>query len=138
MELGNHKDDQNSYESSTIGRAGHQRRLNSKDEAPNISINLYGEIRPQELALSAVIGTILQAAVLVFSGFIVYSSWGKKKLGDSDSKAGFPLLAIGTILITISMTLCAQVIDYSTKEERWIRKVRHLSLPLTYQHLEVP
>jgi hypothetical protein len=92
-------------------------------EAPNISLNLYGLYGKNnivELAFLASFGVILQAGVLVFSGFVAYSpSWSAKLQGPMAS-VGFPLQAAGTFILSLSMILCSLVIVKATEEKRLV------------------
>jgi hypothetical protein len=62
----------------------------------------------------------LQAGVLVFSGFAAYHPGLKKKLEAPKANVGFPLQAVGTILLVLGMMLCSLVIERSTEEKRWV------------------
>ncbi|KAH0541543.1 hypothetical protein FGG08_004018, partial [Glutinoglossum americanum] len=92
------------------------------NEAPNISLNLHGGSDIVELALFALLGIILQAGVLVFSGFAAYHPHLNAKLGGPITRAGFPLQAAGTIILALGMMFCSLVIEQSTKEKRWVVK----------------
>jgi hypothetical protein len=94
------------------------------EEAPNISLNVHGWSDVSELALYAFLGIVLQVGVLVFSGFVAYDPRLNAKLGGPRVSAGFPLQAVGTIFLLLSMFLCSLVIDQSTKERMWVVKGR--------------
>lgn len=87
------------------------------EEAPNLSLNLHGWSDVLELALYAFLGIVLQVGVVVFSGFVAYDPRLNAKLGGPNVSVGFPLQAVGTIFLSLSMFLCSLIIDQSTKEE---------------------
>lgn len=66
----------------------------------------------------ALVGVVLQTAVLAFDGFIVY---GKKltKGGEKVSHYAYPFTFFGTAGVVISMYLCAYIIETSTNELEW-------------------
>ncbi|KAI5777047.1 hypothetical protein EDC01DRAFT_624570, partial [Geopyxis carbonaria] len=90
--------------------------------APNISLNTAGRaISPWKLKLTAVVGVILQASVLVFDAVVTYHlNW--EKGGKKIAPYGFPLTLIGTLFIVFGMYLCAYVIEISTDEKTWVYK----------------
>jgi hypothetical protein len=95
----------------------------SEDEfAPNILVNLYGLYGKNnivELALLAFFGILLQLGVLIFSGFTAYSPYLIEKLEGPMASVGFPLQAVGTFFLSLSMMLCSFVVVNATTEKRW-------------------
>ncbi|KAL9611820.1 MAG: hypothetical protein Q9167_003547 [Letrouitia subvulpina] len=90
---------------------------------PNISLNIHGGSDPIELIMSALVAAILQVAVLVWSGFLAYSSFAKRhRLIGSKVLLGFLLQAAGTVLLALSLFLCARIIDNSSCERKWSRE----------------
>ena len=97
-----------------------------KDMPPNISLNIHGGSRPSELWVCAIIATILQIAVLVWSAITAYSSYARKRsrlIGIMPS-VGFPLQAAGTVFLTWGLFLCAGIIDRASCEQHWPRRRR--------------
>ena len=100
------------------------RRTTMQNMPPNLSLNIHGGSDPIELWLYAAFATILQTAVLVWSGFVAYSPHARKnpQLTSIESTVGFPLQATGTVLLTWSLVLCAGIIDKATLERHWRRE----------------
>ncbi|KAK4194007.1 hypothetical protein QBC40DRAFT_270428, partial [Triangularia verruculosa] len=85
---------------------------------PNIVLNVTGgTVRGWELAVSVVVGLIVQVAVLAFDGWLVY--WPNTLLNKVPAADAYPLTALGTIGVTIGTFVCAHVIESSTEEEVW-------------------
>ena len=90
------------------------RPLEFQEMPPNISLNIHGGSDPVELAIYAFIATILQVAVLGWSAYA-----HRHKLTGSNPSVGFPLQAAGTVLLTLSLVLCAGIIDNGSYERHW-------------------
>ena len=91
-----------------------------QDMPPNISLNVHGGSNPVELIMCTFIATILQVAVLAWSGFLAYSSYAQShKLTGLKSSVGFPLQAAGTMFLTLSLVLCVGIIDNGSCERHW-------------------
>ena len=90
---------------------------------PNVSLNIHGGSNSIELVVSAFIATVLQVAVLVWSGFLSYSSFTPNytSLIGSKPKVGFLLQAVGTVLLTCSLVLCGGIIDDASCQRHWSR-----------------
>lgn len=90
---------------------------------PNISLNCHNQCRPIEMKLWAIIATLIQVLVLIYSGFVSSPLLNNVDALNSPNPpwTGFLLQANGTLFLTISMFLCARVIDGGTKEVEWIR-----------------
>ena len=116
------RDSKDDIESRTIRVTGHRTTL--KNMPPNISLNIHGGRNPIELWLYAAFATILQTAVLVWSGFLAYSPYVRKhpQLTGIKPMVGFSLQATGTVLLTWSLVLCAGIIDKATLERHWARE----------------
>lgn len=83
-----------------------------QDVPPNISLNIHGGSDQVELVMCTFMATILQAAVLGWSGLLAYSSYASRhKVMESKSTPGFWLQCTGTVLLTLSLVLCAGIID---------------------------
>lgn len=94
-----------------------------QDMPPNISLNIHGGSNPLALVACAFIVTVLQAIVLVWSGILAYSSFAHRhKLSGLKTSIGFPLQAIGTVLLTLSLILCAGIINTGSCERHWLRE----------------
>lgn len=90
------------------------------DSVPNVSLNCHDRFHRWEIYAAALLGVLLQAGVLVFSGSITYrrpltSSF--KKDGEPVDDYAFPCAAVGTVLLAVGMLLCAVVVESSTKED---------------------
>ena len=94
---------------------GDEELVRSKELPPNISLNIHGGSNQVELVIYALIASVLQAAVLGWS-----SHAHKHKLSASKPSVGFPLQAIGTMLLTLSLVLCAGIIDNGSRERQWL------------------
>ncbi|KAF7524027.1 hypothetical protein G7054_g11554 [Neopestalotiopsis clavispora] len=87
-------------------------------DAPNISLNSHNRMSRFELRVVAVLATILQFAVLVFSACAVYYPALKfAKDGNPVPSYAFPCNIAGTLLLVTGMLLCAHVVESSTSEE---------------------
>lgn len=94
-----------------------------QDMPPNISLNIHGGSNPLALVACAFIATVLQAIVLVWSGILAYSSFTHRhKLSGLKPLIGFPLQATGTVLLTLSLVLCAGIINNGSCERHWLRE----------------
>ena len=116
------RDRKDDIESRIIKDTGHRTTL--KTMPPNISLNIHGRSNPIELWLYAAFATILQTAVLVWSGLLAYSLYARKnpQLTCIKPKVGFSLQATGTVLLTWSLVLCAGIIDKATLDRHWARE----------------
>ncbi|KAH7123383.1 hypothetical protein B0J13DRAFT_392225, partial [Dactylonectria estremocensis] len=93
---------------------------NVSDHAPNISLNSHNQFGRRELHVVAVIGTILQLGVLVYSGFATYYPTLKFPKDERPiADYAFPCTATGTLVLAAGMLVCAHVVESSTKEERY-------------------
>jgi len=73
-----------------------------------------------ELHIFAVIAVVLQASVLIFTGFITYHPNLRYKKGDRVIPPyAYPLSAIGTLVLVTGMLICSFIVERSTKEELW-------------------
>lgn len=71
----------------------------------------------------ALIATVLQAIELVWPGILAYSSFAHRcKLTGLKPSIGFPLQAAGTVLLTLSLVLCAGIINNGSCERHWMRE----------------
>jgi hypothetical protein len=94
---------------------------------PNISLNCHREIPEWERWFYALLATVLQLGVIAWSGVTCFSPKWKERLPGFKTLPGFCLLVIGTLLLTVSMWLCAQIVDKGTVEHTWVRMVRYQS-----------
>ncbi|KAK3297793.1 uncharacterized protein B0H64DRAFT_416721 [Chaetomium fimeti] len=90
--------------------------------APNLTLNTRNQLSRGELYLVAVVGTLLQLGVLVFSGCATYhpalrSRWLKD--GNPAADYAFPCNAAGTLLLVTGVLICAHVVEGSTSETRY-------------------
>jgi hypothetical protein len=85
---------------------------------PNIFLNSHDGSSRKESAAYALIGTLMQLGVLVFSGYIAYKPWNPI-LAGTHPRIGFPLQTFGTLFLTASLWLCTWLIDGSTVEHEW-------------------
>ena len=107
IEIGHDKD--------TVHPLGDKELIKNKEIPPNISLNIHGGGNSVELVVYALIATILQVAVLGWSSYAY-----KRKLTGSHPSVGFPLQAAGTVLLTLSLVLCAGIIDNGSRERHWL------------------
>ncbi|KAI5778825.1 hypothetical protein EDC01DRAFT_634306 [Geopyxis carbonaria] len=95
----------------------------SDHSVPNVSLNVCAQkTSDTELSVIACIGILLQLGVVIFGACGVFvSDWNGnfKKNGKSVERYAFPMLASGTLLLTVGMFLCAYIIDKNTTETRW-------------------
>ncbi|KAF2649932.1 hypothetical protein K491DRAFT_579085, partial [Lophiostoma macrostomum CBS 122681] len=95
------------------------------ENAPNISLNLHSGSEWAILASAALIGTVLQLGVVVYSGSVTFHSGLRKLIPPySDhvphlAKMGFILLASGTVILTLALIVVCNVIETSTSEREW-------------------
>ncbi|RPA82272.1 hypothetical protein BJ508DRAFT_208215, partial [Ascobolus immersus RN42] len=108
--------------------------------APNLFLNLRPQISAKdkwELRGFALVGVILQAGGLAFSGTMAYHPDMRIKLqkeGHPVDSYAYPLATAGTLVLILGMWICSFVIERSTEEESWIvknpnRKNRHSRIP---------
>ena len=79
------------------------------------------------------IGIVLQSGVLVFSGFSVYHpqfSWRFLKDGKPVRPYAYPVMACGTILLTLGLMICSAIVEYSTQEKEFIAKREDVTDPV--------
>ncbi|RYP60658.1 hypothetical protein DL769_008034 [Monosporascus sp. CRB-8-3] len=92
-------------------------------EAPNISINIHGGSKYNELLAGAIFGVLCQTGMLIFTGFSVYHPTFHRKFlkdGEEVPRWGYPTMVLGTTLLTIGMMLSSYVVDRSTRESKYI------------------
>ena len=93
-------------------------------EAPNILLNLHGGTSLAILIPASIVGIILQVGVLTFAGLA--SKWPHFALelpsSESATDYGFPLLLLGTVLLTAGLFIVTLVIEQSTEEMKWVVK----------------
>ena len=98
--------------------------------APNIFLNLSPVGSRRTLRLLAVFAIVLQISVLVYSGCASYwlkfgkdvkvISYGDTATGNAKViPYGYPLTAVGTVLLVIGMLICSHVVEQSTVEQTW-------------------
>ena len=91
--------------------------------APNIALNLHGGSAVGGLLFAALCGILLQVGALVFIGFSVYHPTFKKhfmKNGRPVEGYAYPLMAVGTSILTFGLLLCTAVVEMSTDEREFI------------------
>ncbi|KAJ3534758.1 hypothetical protein NM208_g7414 [Fusarium decemcellulare] len=91
---------------------------NQREASPNISLNCHGQICRGELYLVAICATLLQSAVLVYSGFVACQLTAPE---DEDVVKGyaFPCTFIGMLLLVSGLLICGHVVESSTEEDRY-------------------
>lgn len=109
----------------------------STEELPlNITLNVNPRASNRELCCAAAAGVLLQFGVLVYCGFATYHPRLQFKKGGNPVKLyAFPLTAVGTVVLVISMLVCSYAVEgiteetwYKTKDEEkraqvfWIQK----------------
>ncbi|KAM0550207.1 hypothetical protein ACHAPJ_009055 [Fusarium lateritium] len=90
--------------------------------SPNLSLNVGIKRKTRTIFRAvAVIGTILQAGVLIFAAVVTYYlKWEKE--GSRPNSYACPLTIIGTVLLFCGVFLCAFLIGESTSERVFDRK----------------
>ena len=92
-------------------------------DAPNMFLNMNPPKTPQEqwqLRGWAVLSVMIQAAVLVFSGFATYHPRMSYKKDDRQvERYAYFLTAGGTMLVVVGVLLCCLVVEWSTDEKVW-------------------
>jgi len=95
----------------------------SSKEAPNISLNVHGGARNDDLYIVAACGIVLQFGVLIFSGLaFYYPGWNLKFKKDNIlvKNYAYPLMLAGTLVLVTGMIICSAVIEKSTAEVQWV------------------
>jgi hypothetical protein len=111
-------------EHNASGEDSSEHKLSSKTlrTAPSISLNLHGGSKTKDLVATALCGIFLQLSVVAFSGLTVYHPVFKKnfqKDGGSVESYAFPLMAIGTGILSVGVMICSAVVEGSTEETKW-------------------
>jgi hypothetical protein len=90
---------------------------------PNLSLNIGIKRQPDWVFwTAAVIGFVVQTAVLVFGALITYQLHWEKD-GRRPGRWAFPLSFSGTLLQCSGMFLCARLVEKSTEERKFHRKL---------------
>jgi ankyrin repeat protein len=90
--------------------------------APSLTFNVRSQLNRGELYLVAVLGTVLQLGVLIFSGCATYHPDLRSRWLKDDNPAAdyaFACNAGGTLLLVAGMLICAHVVEGSTSETRY-------------------
>jgi hypothetical protein len=116
--------DNHEVEHNASGEYSSDHKLLSKyfPMAPSIYLNLHSGSKTKDLVATALCGIFLQLSVVAFSGLTVYHPVFKKnfqKDGGSVESYAFPLMAIGTGILSVGVILCSAVVDRSTEERKW-------------------
>lgn len=89
----------------------------------NVALNLHPPTKIYEVQLYAMMGSIIQTAVLVFSSFATYKKSLSERVKTEPARDyGFPLMAGGTLLLVFVMLICAWIIEPSTCELKFHSK----------------
>ena len=89
-------------------------------DAPNISLNSHNQFWRGELRTAAILGTILQLGVLIYSAFTTYYHTLRfKNDGQLIQNYAFSCTAVGTLILIAGMLFCGHVVESSTDEERF-------------------
>ena len=106
--------------------------------APNISINLSPTRNRWELRLFAFIGVLLQSGVIVFSGCAAFNPQLDQTIGGEQSLPyGYPLAAVGTLVLVAGMLICSFVMEASTRETLWRAKENRFRIMWLQQRANV-
>ncbi|KAH8423178.1 uncharacterized protein LDX57_000932 [Aspergillus melleus] len=93
---------------------------NSKIQAPNLSFNIHNFNKRSEIQAVAAIGTLLQAAVILYAAFATYYPTLRfAKEGSTVGSYAFPCMATGSVVLVLGMLIAAHVVESSTEEERY-------------------
>ena len=98
----------------------------SPDELPpNISLNSHDQKKQYELIFFAIFAILIQAAPLIYSGFLLTPGWSRKPiLASSYLKPGLITYMVSTAALAFSMFMCAMIIDKCSREVIWERETR--------------
>ena len=88
-----------------------------KNMPPNISFNIHNRSNSIEVTIFAVVATGLQIGVLIWSWYVKRHKWSASK-----PVAGLWLQTIGTVILTLSLIICAGIIDDGSRERHWSSK----------------
>ncbi|KAF4997521.1 hypothetical protein FDECE_12051 [Fusarium decemcellulare] len=91
---------------------------NQRDASPNVSLNCHGQICRGELHLVAICATLLQSAVLVYSGFVAC----RLTVPEDEYVAkgyAFPCTFIGMLVLVSGLLICGHVVESSTEKDRY-------------------
>lgn len=124
------EEDEDEDEEARVGREKREKKEHAKstsetplDLSPNVALNLHPPTKRYEVQLYAVIGVLIQAAVLIFSGFATYDKTLSEKVKTEAARDyGFPLMAAGTLFLVLGMLICAWIIESSTREIKFRSK----------------
>ena len=93
------------------------------ERAPNITLNLHPRSSNLALFCVALFGIFLQVGALVFTGFSVYHPTFSKRFTKDGQPVGeyaYPLMAVGTGLLSLGLLLCTYAVDGGTKETEFV------------------
>ena len=102
-----------------------------KDMPPNISLNIHNGSNSIEVMVCAGVATGLQIGVLVWSWYAK-----DQKLSALKPVVGFWLQTIGTVVLALSLIVCAGIIDNGSCERCWSSK-QSISFKLIMQVAQV-
>ncbi|KAK2786451.1 hypothetical protein FQN53_006607 [Emmonsiellopsis sp. PD_33] len=89
---------------------------------PNLSLNVgIKQHRKGVFVAAAVVGLILQSGVVIWAAVARYRLLMVK--GDLQDKYAVPMLVIGTIFLCVGIGYCALLVERSTGERIWERKL---------------
>lgn len=113
---------------------------NTREPAPNISLNSHNRVSKLELRLAAVFAVLLHLGLLAYFWFATYYNRRKfRKNGNLIDKYAFPCSVVGTVVLVTGMLLCSHVVESSTSEARhrpvpgekarivWLQKTKTVS-----------
>lgn len=111
--------------------------------APNISLNLHGGSKTEDLCFTALCGILLQFGVLAMSGLAVYHPGWKlqfQKNGAPVLGYAYPIMSIGTVILVSGIMICSAVVEQSTYETKWVegRKYGNLFRKQSQTNLQTP
>ncbi|KAH6848117.1 hypothetical protein B0I37DRAFT_376732, partial [Chaetomium sp. MPI-CAGE-AT-0009] len=90
---------------------------NTAAQAPNLTLNVHNQLSRGELYMVAVVGIILQLAVLAYSTCVTYfPAFVLLKDGNPVAGYAYPCTAAGTLLLVVGVLICSHVVEYSTEE----------------------
>jgi len=111
--------------------------------APNISLNLHGGSKTEDLCFTALCSILLQFGVLAMSGLAVYHPVWKlqfQKNGAPVLGYAYPIMSIGTVILVSGIMICSAVVEQSTYETKWVegRKYGNLFRKQSQTNLQTP
>ncbi|KAH7460498.1 hypothetical protein FOMA001_g19467 [Fusarium oxysporum f. sp. matthiolae] len=95
----------------------------TKDNAPNLTLNIHSQVGRGELYAVALFGIVVQLGILAYYACSTYYPPLRFYLLNKDDvieNHAFPCTAAGTTLIVAGMLICSLIVEKSTSEKRYL------------------